>query len=260
MSDRWTERLSDYLDDDGAMSADERTLLEAHLVGCAECRAAVGDLRALVSCARALPDVPPSRDLWPEVEAQIAAFAREAHEAAAPASGGAARRRVARGDGSGSFAGRGFGRGWSWPQLAAAGIAIALLSGSVAWFAARGGLAPQPGTGGGTTLTAQAPGSGGAGGAGGAPASPASAAEADRAYAATVADLEKVLREKRNELDPETVRTIEANLKIIDLATEEARKALAADPANPYLREHLSRTMTRKVELLREAAVLASTR
>ena len=52
--------------------------------------------------------------------------------------------------------------------------------------------------------------------------------------------------------------TIEANLKIIDLAAGQARKALDDDPSNPYLKEHLSKTMQRKVDLLREATQLAS--
>jgi len=56
------------------------------------------------------------------------------------------------------------------------------------------------------------------------------------------------------------VKTIEANLKIIDLATTQARQALAADPANPYLKEYLSKSMRRKVELLKQATEFASTR
>ena len=79
-------------------------------------------------------------------------------------------------------------------------------------------------------------------------------------YDATVADLQKELDRRRNELDPATVATIESNLKIIDLAAGQARKALEDDPSNPYLKEHLSKTMQRKVELLKEATTtLAST-
>ena len=71
-------------------------------------------------------------------------------------------------------------------------------------------------------------------------------------------DLQKVLAERRGQLDPETVKTIEANLKIIDLATNQARQALAADPANPYLKDYLSNQMKRKVELLKQATVYAT--
>jgi hypothetical protein len=54
------------------------------------------------------------------------------------------------------------------------------------------------------------------------------------------------------------VKTIEANLKIIDLATTQARTALAADPANPYLKEVVSNQMKKKVELLKQATVYAT--
>jgi len=62
----------------------------------------------------------------------------------------------------------------------------------------------------------------------------------------------------REKLGPETVKTIESNLRIIDLATAQARQALAADPANPYLKEYLSKTMKKKVELLKQATVFAT--
>jgi hypothetical protein len=63
--DPWTDRLSEYLD--GDLAPHERTALEAHLDGCDECRAVLDDLRAVVTTARRLPELPPSRDLWPEV-------------------------------------------------------------------------------------------------------------------------------------------------------------------------------------------------
>jgi anti-sigma factor RsiW len=63
--DPWTDRLSEYVD--GDLAHDERVALEAHLDGCADCRAVLDDLRAVVATARRLPDLPPSRDLWPEV-------------------------------------------------------------------------------------------------------------------------------------------------------------------------------------------------
>lgn len=63
--DDWTDRLSEYLD--GELSHAERTALEAHLGSCAECRTVLGELREVVVTARALPDLPPTRDLWPAV-------------------------------------------------------------------------------------------------------------------------------------------------------------------------------------------------
>src|SRR5690606_32309562 len=77
-------------------------------------------------------------------------------------------------------------------------------------------------------------------------------------YDAAVADLELVLSEHRERLDTATVRVLEQNLRTIDAAIEEARRALAADPANSYLNGHLVNSMQRKLELLRRVATLAS--
>jgi len=69
-----------------------------------------------------------------------------------------------------------------------------------------------------------------------------------------------VLREHRSELDPATVRVIEQNLLIIDQATAQARRALAADPANRYLNGHLAAQLVRKLTLLRQATALVAVR
>ena len=45
---------------------------------------------------------------------------------------------------------------------------------------------------------------------------------------------------------------------VIEIAIREARRALDADPRNPYVRAHLDETMRRKVELLHRATMLAS--
>ena len=84
--------------------------------------------------------------------------------------------------------------------------------------------------------------------------------EANPRYAAAVADLERVLAQGRSRLDTATVRVIEKNLGIIDRAIRDAQSALAADPANSYLNLHLAQEMRRKLELLRQAAVLAGAR
>jgi hypothetical protein len=81
---------------------------------------------------------------------------------------------------------------------------------------------------------------------------------ADAQYNAAVSDLELVLRDDRDRLDPRTVVIIEKNLKAIDDAINEARTALDNDPANPYLNSHLADARQRKLDLLRHAASLAS--
>ena len=207
-------------------------MLEAHLGTCAPCASTLAGLRAVIERARTLPERAPDVDLWPGIEARIAAFARESRA-------GAGR----------SFPESRRGMVLSWPQLAAAGLALVALSGGVSWFAARNVGTPTVATraarGGEATVDGTV--------------RPAASDAADGALAGELDQLEKVLAAKRSELDPETVKTIETNLKIIDLATAQAQQALADDPANPYLQEHLSKTMKRKVEMLRQATVLAST-
>ena len=81
---------------------------------------------------------------------------------------------------------------------------------------------------------------------------------ADAQFNAAVTDLERILRDDRDRLDPRTVLIIERNLKAIDDAINEARMALNDDPANPYLNSHLADARRRKLDLLRHATSLAS--
>jgi hypothetical protein len=81
---------------------------------------------------------------------------------------------------------------------------------------------------------------------------------ADAQFNAAVTDLERILRDERDQLDPRTVLVIERNLKAIDDAIQEARMALDDDPANTYLNSHLADARRQKLELLRHATTLAS--
>ena len=81
---------------------------------------------------------------------------------------------------------------------------------------------------------------------------------ADAQFNAAVSDLERILREERDRLDPRTVLVLERNLKAIDAAINEARTALEQDPANPFLNSHLADARRRKLDLLRHATDLAS--
>jgi hypothetical protein len=82
---------------------------------------------------------------------------------------------------------------------------------------------------------------------------------ADAQFNAAVTDLERILRDERDRLDPRTVLILERNLKAIDDAINEARMALESDPANPFLNSHLADARRRKLDLLRHATELAST-
>lgn len=83
------------------------------------------------------------------------------------------------------------------------------------------------------------------------------AAFSDPRYDATIAELQDILEHERSRLDPKTVQVVEKNLKIIDRAVSEARRAVAADPSSLYLREHLAQVMMQKMSLLRQATQIA---
>jgi hypothetical protein len=52
--------------------------------------------------------------------------------------------------------------------------------------------------------------------------------------------------------------TIERNLRIIDIALEETRQALAKDPGNPALGQMVVAAWRQKVDLLRRATTLGA--
>jgi hypothetical protein len=242
MTDQWTDRLSEYLDDE--LPPDERAAVEGHLRHCVACGAALADLKRIVARAQSLEDRPPARDLWPAIAARIGASPSTADRGDVVAFDAVRRRRR-----------------WSFslPQLAAAGIALMALSGGAAWLlhpvastvvVARGPAA-EPRVTPGLTPALAPSGSFRIG------LSPSRRA-AGLSYDAAVADLEGVLTAGRGRLDSTTVRVIERNLATIDSAIAQAQRAVAADSANAYLNSHLAETMRRKLELLRQAAALVT--
>jgi hypothetical protein len=218
MHDDISEKLSDYLDDE--LTPTERQAVETHLQQCEECAATLSDLRRIAGAAAALRDTPPSTDLWPDIAARMASGPR----AAAPP----ARRRVA----------------FTAPQLVAASLLLVALSG---WLAVRV-LSPAP------PRQTAATGSNQPGGGSGGSLTPV--AFDDQQYDAAIRDLQEAIDHGRSRLDPETVAAVERNLRLIDQAVDDARRALAADPSSGYLSGYMVQTRQRKLELLRQVAVL----
>jgi hypothetical protein len=230
MNDRWINRLSEYLD--GELTAEERRDLEAHLAECQECSETLEQLRRVVERASSLADRPPMSDLWTGIEGRISA---------APASEDVTeldeyRERKHSGLREQRFT-------FSVPQLAAASVALMVLSGGTAWLATRS-VEPEQGA-----VAVEVPAQVGPGG----------ADFVSTPYDAAVAELDRVLLESRDRLDTATVRVIEENLRIIDRAIAQAQRALAQDPGSTYLHEHLAVTMRQKLEFLRQAAQMAGT-
>jgi len=78
------------------------------------------------------------------------------------------------------------------------------------------------------------------------------------AFAGEISQLQTVLDTRRAQLDPETVKVVEDNLKVIDTAVKRARSALSKDPASGFLMRQLDDVLQKKVELLRTVALLPS--
>ncbi|MCU1381389.1 MAG: hypothetical protein JWL71_86 [Acidobacteria bacterium] len=256
MHEQWTDQLSDYLD--GELSADQRTAVEAHLRGCASCATVLDDLTRVIARAGSIEARPPQADLWTGIAARIETS--DASTRVVPFTAPAKKR----------FA-------FTLPQLAAAAALLIAVSGSVVWrIAARvgspNGLRSQTASGASTGATTGAPGIAAADGSRNV-AAPVRAADgtgaadfarveqismADAQYDAAVADLEHALKAGRGRLDASTITIVEHNLQIIDQAINQAREALAGDPANSYLSSHLVEARRRKLDLLRRATALAT--
>jgi hypothetical protein len=226
MADAWTDRLSDYID--GELSEADTHSLEAHFTTCAECREAEEQLRAVAARAADLQDRVPETELWAGIASRIKKSAADDAEVIDAKRSAETRRRFS----------------FSVPQLLAASIALMFVSAGSVWVALSGTREAV------TMTVAETPLAG---------ESAALFASFDEpGYDAAVTELERILAAGRDRLDPGTVTVIERSLETIDEAISEARAALATDPTNHYLSEHLSATMTQKVRLLRQAARLAS--
>lgn len=86
------------------------------------------------------------------------------------------------------------------------------------------------------------------------PATLAEFAAVETDYIGTVNRLSAMIESGDTELSPETVAKLRESLRIIDAAIVEARRALAADPANKALIEMLSTSYNQKIDLLRRTS------
>ena len=222
MADQWTDRLSEYLDDE--LAPDERRRSRRILRECRECAGTLDRAAEVVDARRRLQPTRPSSDLWPGIEARIdAATSGAALPHRAPP------RRIS----------------FTLPQLVAAGLALMVLSGGAVWLSQFGGrttsLPPVAASDPQTTPAAWR-------------VTPVGLT--NPRYDQAVRDLEEALDAGRSQLDPETVKILESNLQAIDQAIEQSRRALEADPANIYLYSHLAEARQRKLALLRRASAL----
>jgi anti-sigma factor RsiW len=236
MTDRWTDRLSDYVD--GSLSPAEARALESHLSGCPDCTVVLADLRDLVARARGIREIDSSAsadlgsDLWPGIEARIRDLPVSTVRVAEPA----------RADGADRGAWLASRLSVSMPQLALAAVAFLAISSAIFWVAFDiGGREGTRRFAAGSSRIAMVPAS----------SSPVEAALSE------IKQLKRILRERREEIDPETLRALEESLRSVETAVDEARRALEADPDNSYIQSHLEELTERQLDLLRRAVALA---
>ena len=217
------ERLADWLD--GTLDGAERAAVERHLAECARCAGVLAALDERSAAAAALPDLAPTHDLWDGIASRIQPRVLSLGERAAPP----ARR----------------ARRYAAMAVAASALVAATATITVAVMRRGPALAAHD-----TAAAAPAP---------NAPAGVANASAHERiirTYDEEIAGLDSAVRLRRGQLDTATVRIIEKNLKVIDAAILDSRRALEKDPHNRFLNEQLARVLDQKVMLLRTTALL----
>ncbi len=245
--DHWVQRLSEVVD--GTLPPEEARRVHRHLERCASCRRTAEELRQVSLQAAALHPVPPARDLWPDIEPRLAERDSKviplpvgaSETSSSPASSAdpepVGTKGVRRDRRRGLFLTRAQGLG--------AAAALVFTGALLTWWARpalTGPIAPVPGFDGPPTAVAPA----------------ATELVVEEQRAARVQELTHLLDEARQELDPGTLRILEKNLAVIDRAIAESRSALAQDPSNPFLRDHLERARDRRQTFLQEAVEAAS--
>jgi len=262
------ERLDDFAC--GELPDIERVMVQRHLDACGECRAEVEAIQSLLADVAALPRaVAPPRDLWagiaPRLEARGPALVEAAEETKVIPFAPSRRR-------------------WQPPRWALqVAAALVLVAGSSAITArvmrerqqpggpialspitanpgqtavrpaADGPSTPRPPAGAETPAGGTAAGGAAAGGTTGTQTAFAAFRPAEASYQTAIADLQRVLEAKQGQMAPETVQTLERNLRIIDAAIAESRAALEKDPNSRELTQMLTATYDAKVKVLRQA-------
>lgn len=220
----WLDR-----DLDGRLEDADRARLEEHLEDCDDCRDLGTDLRRLGRAVAELPRaVEPSRDLWPAIASRLAPRSEDERLSAdrlAASAPRASRRPVP----------------WSWQAIAAL-----LLLALGAWLGRLGPAVLEPAAvegAAGPALEAV-------------PAtfvSPAASLERIEVdYLRAKESLWLDLAARQDELPPGTLELVSRNLRILQQATRELRRALEIEPGNPRLETLLLAQHRREIDLLQQ--------
>jgi hypothetical protein len=187
-------------------------------------------LAALTARTRQLPrEIDPPADAWPAIEAQIEKLSGDGVR-------GIPQRRISV---------------WQRPAFLAAAAVFLVAASSVITALTLGRfqtthkqIAVVPATGPAPVKTRHS---------GSTPSNLAEFAAVETDYINSANQLSSLLETEKTALSPETVAKLRKSLEIIDGAIIEARRALAADPADRALIEMLNTTYNQKLDLLRRA-------
>jgi hypothetical protein len=260
---------------EGELDAARRTMVEAHASSCARCQSLIRDLRGITEAAANLPVLEPSRDLWKGIEARIEpavvpiTYRREGIHLSRRVIGLAAAALIVVSSSVTYVATRNTKRIRTVvenpsdiirqsEEIGSKEPVVAPLEPTPSPEAAPVEVPSAP------RVTSPAP-KASRPSVGSAPRSPSTAlasnaprTAAEAALAPEIVQLQSVLKQRRSQLDPSTIKVVEDNLALIDAAVKQARAALMRDPASGFLTERLDNALQKKVELLRTVALLPS--
>lgn len=274
--DEVDDALLEYLEE--TLDSATRARVDDHVGECLRCTSLLRDISGIRSGAAHLPDVAPSRDLWPGIAARI-----ESPVVPLVARPGGQVRKT-----------------WI-PMAAAAAAGLVIATAGITYFATSRALGPSsvtvaaasrkpatvaqsspaqqsspgvtenamtsstaPERPSPSTAVASRPSEQREPAGGSRTASLASRRRAgpnrsgDMAYGDEIARLQTIISDRRQDLDPATVTVIEQSLAIIDAAVKQSRAALEKDPRSGFLADQLNHALDKKVELLRTVALLPS--
>ena len=233
------EVINDLLD--GYLSRQDTEVVSEHLSVCDACAETYRSLAGLLSSASDVrKSVLPPDDLWNDLRKSL----EERKEVVLPTS-----KSVANSDFGSTHRRRASGRMVALLAVAAV-VLIALSSGITALVLRRGtsGLANrelsripvQPALIGPATVL------------------PSGFRQTENEFNRTIEELQQAVDTQRGQLSPETIRTVDRSLAVVNSAIAEARAALLADPNNQMLVDLLSASYQRKLDLLRRTSELGS--
>lgn len=223
------EVLSDFVD--GYLSPDARAQVERHLAECSACSDRREELTALLRSSAGLPkSVLPPVDIWPDLKRALNSTKEVSlPTASSPMPTSTARRSTWR----------------TAVALVAAAVVLIVLSSAITALVLRRSPTHDITQHEARTEPAKPV------------ALPANFRRTELEYQRTIDQLQFAVNSQRGRLSPETVRTVDHSLAVVDSAIAEARAALLADPNNGMLVDLLSASYQRKLDLLQRTSELA---